>query len=127
MPGDPLTRAREPLVAAAKGRDAAIGFEDGAGDPQLAVTARARRPPWELRVKGTPAHSSQVFRPEVGAGAMYEAARILNAFREKLSSEEHLTFNPGVISRRDDGRPSTPRRPRGSAFGKTNVVAEQAR
>jgi glutamate carboxypeptidase len=123
-PGDPQPRARESLVAAAKGRDAAFGFEDGPGDPQFAVTARRGTAGWELRVKGTPAHSSQVFRPEVGAGAIYEAARILNAFREKLSSEEHLTFNPGVIV---GGTSVTfdAAQARGSAFGKTNVVAEQ--
>ena len=89
-------RARR-SIAAAKGRDVAIGFEDGPGDPTYAVTARRGTAGWELRVKGTPAHSSQVFRPDIGPGAIYEAARILNAFREKLSSEEHLTFNPGMI------------------------------
>ncbi|HEX3702642.1 MAG TPA: M20/M25/M40 family metallo-hydrolase, partial [Vicinamibacterales bacterium] len=39
-PGDPQSRARAALVAAAKGRDIAIGFEDGSGDPKFAVTAR---------------------------------------------------------------------------------------
>jgi glutamate carboxypeptidase len=123
-PGDPQSRAREALVAAAKGRDVAIGFEDGPGDPQYAVTARRGTTGWELRVKGTPAHSSQVFQPTVGPGAIYEAARILNAFREKLSHEEHLTFNPGVIV---GGTSVTfdPVQARGTAFGKTNVVAEQ--
>jgi glutamate carboxypeptidase len=123
-PGDPQARAREALVAAAKGRDAAFGFEDGPGDPQYAVTARRGTAGWVLRVKGTPAHSSQIFRPEVGFGAIYEAARILNGFREKLSGEEHLTFNPGVIV---GGTSATfdATAARGTAFGKTNVVAEQ--
>ena len=118
-------RAREPLIAAAKGRDVAIGFEDGPGDPAYAVTARRGTAGWELRVKGTPAHSSQVFRPDIGPGAIYEAARILNAFREKLSSEEHLTFNPGMIVGGTSATFDAPQA-RGSAFGKTNVVAEQA-
>jgi glutamate carboxypeptidase len=123
-PGELQSRARAPLIAAAKGRDVAIGFEDGPGDPEYAVTARRGTAGWELRVKGTPAHSSQVFRPDIGPGAIYEAARILNAFREKLSSEEHLTFNPGMIV----GGTSVSfdaAQARGSAFGKTNVVAEQ--
>jgi glutamate carboxypeptidase len=123
-PGELQSLARAPLIAAAKGRDVAIGFEDGPGDPDYAVTARRGTAGWELRVKGTPAHSSQVFRPDIGPGAIYEAARILNAFREKLSNEEHLTFNPGVIV---GGTSVTfdATQARGSAFGKTNVVAEQ--
>jgi glutamate carboxypeptidase len=123
-PGDRQSLARAALIAAAKGRDLAIGFEDGPGDPQFAVTARRGTAGWELRVKGTPAHSSQVFRPEVGSGAIYEAARILNAFRDKLAGEEHLTFNPGVIV---GGTSVTfdAAQARGTAFGKTNVVAEQ--
>ena len=95
--GRPLARSREALVAAAKGAAAAIGFEDGPGDPRYAVTARRGTVDWQLRVKGTPAHSSQIFREEFGHGAIFEAARILNAFRGKMAGEEHLTFNPGVI------------------------------
>lgn len=123
-PGDPQARAREALVAAAKGRDAALGFEDGPGDPQFAVTARRGTAGWELRVKGTPAHSSQVFRPDIGPGAIYEAARILNAFREKMSGEAQLTFNPGTIVGGTSVTFDAPQA-RGTAFGKTNVVAEQ--
>ena len=60
-PGRPRSRAREPLVAAAKGADAAIGFEDGDGDPRHAVTARRGTTSWDLRVTGKTGHSSQVF------------------------------------------------------------------
>ena len=80
-----------------KGAAVAIGFEDGAGDPRTAVIARRGTTAWTLHVKGTPAHSSQIFREDIGYGAMFEAARILNAFREKLAGEPHLTFNPGAI------------------------------
>src|SRR6185369_10939881 len=93
----PLSRARAALVAAAKGAAIAIGFEDGDGDPAHAVVARRGTTSWQLRVTGTPAHSSQIFTPAVGAGAIFEAARILSAFRERLASEPHLTFNPGAI------------------------------
>jgi glutamate carboxypeptidase len=123
-PGELQSRAREPLITAAKGRDVAIGFEDGPGDPEYAVTARRGTAGWELRVKGTPAHSSQIFRADIGPGAIYETARILNAFREKLAGEEHLTFNPGVIA----GGTSVsfdPVQAKASVFGKTNVVAEE--
>jgi glutamate carboxypeptidase len=123
--GEPLSAAREPLVAAGKKADLAIGFEDGPADPRLAVTARRGSTGWEVRVKGTPAHSSQIFRDDIGYGAVYEMARILNAFREKMAGEAHLTFNPGVVL----GGTTVefdPVQLRGSAFGKTNVVAEHA-
>jgi glutamate carboxypeptidase len=123
--GEPLSAAREALVNAAKGAAVAIGFEDGPGDPKTAVVARRGTTGWTLRVKGTPAHSSQIFRQDIGYGAIFEAARILNAFREKMAGEPHLTFNPGTIlggtAVEFDGVQA-----RGTAFGKTNVIAEQA-
>jgi glutamate carboxypeptidase len=79
---------------------------------------------WTLRVSGTPAHSGQLFKPEVGAGAIYEGARILTAFYERLSKEPYLTFNPGValggtqVTIDSTGTV-------GSAAGKSNVVAER--
>jgi glutamate carboxypeptidase len=123
--GDPLSVARQALIDAAKGAHVAIGFEDGPADPKLAVTARRGTTGWEVRVTGKAAHSSQIFREDVGYGAIYELARILNAFREKLAGEAHLTFNPGVVL----GGTSVdfdPVQIRGSAAGKTNVVAEHA-
>lgn len=123
--GRPLAKAREALVAAAKGAAYAIGFEDGPGDPQYAVTARRGTSGWELRVAGTAAHSSQIFSSDVGAGAIFEAARILDGFRTQLAGEEHLAFNPGVILGGTavdyDGQ-----QVRGTASGKTNVVADRA-
>lgn len=123
--GEPLSLAREALVAAAKGADVAIGFEDGPGDPKLAVTARRGTTGWEVRAKGTPAHSSQIFRDDIGYGAVYELARILNGFREKMAGEAHLTFNPGVMLG-GTAVEFDPVQLRGTAFGKTNVVAEHA-
>jgi glutamate carboxypeptidase len=123
--GEPLGAAREALVAAARGVDVAIGFEDGPGDPGLAVTARRGTTGWVLRVTGKPAHSSQIFRQDVGPGAVFEAARILNAFRERMAGEEHLTFNPGVVLGGTSVDFNAPQA-RGTAFGKTNVVAEHA-
>lgn len=123
--GEPLPLARAALIEAAKGAAAAIGFEDGPGDPRTAVIARRGTTSWTLRVKAKPAHSSQVFRGDIGYGAIFEAARILNAFRERLAGEPHLTFNPGTIV----GGTSVEHdavQARGSAFGKTNVIAEHA-
>jgi glutamate carboxypeptidase len=124
-PGRPLSRSRAALVAAAKGAAVAIGFEDGDGLAEHAVIARRGTTSWQLVVTGTPGHSSQVFTPELGAGAIFEAARILEAFRTRLAGEPHLTFNPGVIvggTQVDFDRPQS----RGTAFGKTNVIAERA-
>jgi glutamate carboxypeptidase len=104
---------------------AALGFEDGDGDPAHAIIARRGTSSWRLDVTGTGGHSSQVFGPELGAGAIYEAARIVNGFRERLAGEAHLTFNPGVFLGGTavgyDAVNSS-----GSASGKENVVAARA-
>lgn len=123
--GEPLSLARQVLIDAAGQSEIAIGFEDGAGKPSEAVIARRGSTEWLLEVTGTPAHSSQIFRDDVGAGAIDEASRILDGFYRKLSGEEYLTFSPGVIL----GGTSVdfdPAQARGTAFGKSNVVAGKA-
>ncbi|MBA3949333.1 MAG: M20/M25/M40 family metallo-hydrolase [Acidobacteria bacterium] len=123
--GRPLRTARKALVDAAQGAVAAIGFEDGDGHPDHIVTARRGTTNWTLRVKGKPAHSSQIFRDDIGYGAIYEATRVLQEFRAQLAGQKHLTFNPGMIlggtSVEFDEAAS-----RGTAFGKSNVIAEHA-
>ncbi len=122
-PGSPLLSARADLVSAAEGAAAALGFEDGDGDPHHVVVARRGSSTWVLRVRGTPSHSSQVFREDVGPGAIFEAARLLQAFRDSLAFEPYLTYNPGLIA----GGTTVSHDPvsaRASAFGKNNVVAE---
>ena len=121
--GEPLDKAREALIQAAKGATYAIGFEDGPGDPKTAVISRRGTTSWTLRVKGKPAHSSQIFRADMGYGAIFEAARILNAFREKLAGQPYLTFNPGAIVG-GTAADFDAVQARGTAFGKTNVIAE---
>ena len=123
--GRPIARARADLTAAADWADIALGFENGPEAPHVAVIARRGSTTWWLRTSGTASHSSQVFRPEVGSGAIYEMARILAAFHDSLSNDPPLTFNPGVMV---GGTAVTfdPVENRGTAFGKTNVVAESA-
>ncbi len=123
--GEPLADARKALVDAATGAAYAIGFEDGPGDPRTAVVARRGTSAWTVRVKAQPAHSSQIFRKDIGTGAIFEAARILNAFREKMAGEPHLTFNPGAIVGGTSAELDNVQA-RGTAFGKTNVIAEHA-
>jgi glutamate carboxypeptidase len=123
--GDPQDVARSALVAAAKGVDVAIGFEDGAGDPRTAIIGRRGTTAWTFTVTGKPAHSSQIFRPDIGYGAIFEAARILNAFRETLAGEPHLTFNPALVVGGTKVEFDATQA-RGSAFGKDNVIPEHA-
>jgi len=123
--GNPVELARRDLIEAADWADIAIGFENGPPDPHVAVVARRGATSWLLRTSGVPSHSSQLFQPGVGSGAIYEMARILSAFHDSLSSEPKLTFNPGAIV---GGTTVTfdSVQNRGTAFGKTNVVAESA-
>jgi len=121
--GSPLAAARQALTDAAHGATAALGFEDGAGDPRTAVTSRRGDISWTLTTTGHTAHSSQIFTKEYGAGAIYEAARVLDQFYRQLSTQRYLTFNPGIIVGGTavslDSTQSA-----GTAAGKTNVVAD---
>lgn len=122
--GAPLAAARATLTEAAKRSQYALGFEDGSGDPETAVISRRSAGSWTLRTTGTPGHSSQIFRDDIGAGALFEAARILQGFRERLGSEKYLTFNPGVLLGGSEVKYDTAQGG-GSAFGKTNVIAKE--
>jgi glutamate carboxypeptidase len=121
--GRPLELARADLIAAAKKSQYAIGFEDGSGDPKTAVISRRGATNWVLKSTGIPAHSSQIFRSDIGAGAIFESARVLDQVREKLSTEQYLTFNPGYAIGGTDVRTDSTQ-PGGSAYGKSNVVSK---
>jgi len=125
LTGEPQELARQALLDAAQGADAALGFEDADGDPRHIVIARRGTSSWTLRARGTPAHSSQIFREDIGPGAIFAIARILDGWRTRLAGEEFLTFNPGVMLGGTlvdyDAAHSG-----GTAFGKDNVVAELA-
>lgn len=125
LSGDPLSLSKLALTEAAEYADIAIGFENGDGNPATANISRRGSSGWVLNVTGTPAHSSQVFREDIGPGAIYETSRILMLFLQNLQQEENLTFNPGRIiggtEISHDAETSS-----GTAFGKNNVVAESA-
>jgi glutamate carboxypeptidase len=123
--GQPISAARAALVASAKAADVAIGLENGADDPKTALTARRGYTGWQIDVKARSAHSSQIFTDEVGAGAIYELARILHTFYEELHGEELLTFNPGLIAGSTQVK-FDPQMLRAEAFGKDNIVAPVA-
>lgn len=121
--GTPQDSARRDIRAIAKSAKYAIGFEDGSGDPRTAVVARRSAGGWVLTSTGNPAHSSQIFRSDVGYGAIYESARAVNAFRERLAGQQYLTFNPGVALGGTDVQLDSTKTD-GKASGKTNVVAK---
>jgi glutamate carboxypeptidase len=125
--GRPLEISRRHLIQAGRNSDAALEFETGSRDSlgEYAVVARRSSSGWTLRVRGRTGHSSGVFGEGSGSGAIFEAARILNTFHEELRGEPNLTFNPGVIVGGTDVE-YDPRRSAGTAFGKTNVIAQTA-
>ena len=116
--------ARADFIARAKTADVALAFEN-AIDLHTVATARRGSSSWQLKTVGKAAHSSTIFKPAVGYGAIYEAARILNSFREMLSQEQYLTFNPGLIVGGSEVTYNEAQA-RGEAVGKTNIIAPSA-
>ncbi len=125
--GSPLEIARQDLIEAGKWADVALGFEGAVhdNDQDWATIARRSASSWTLEVTGKQAHSSGIFNEDVGAGAIFEAARILNGFYEEVRGEEYLTFNAGTIQGGTDVD-YDPSVNRGTTFGKTNVVPRKA-
>ena len=122
--GKPLSISRKSLIEAGKKVDIALGFET-ATSFENATIARRGASGWRVETKGKRAHSSGVFNENIGAGAIFEMSRILNAFYEEVRGEEYLTFNPGTLLGGTfvdfDKQTSS-----GEVFGKTNVVAQTA-
>ena len=113
---------RKELISAGKWADIGLGFE-GAHGMETGTIARRSSSSWILTTTGVQGHSSQVFGETLGYGAIFEASRIINTFREELSEEQYLTFNPGVMLGGTDVI-YDPVKARGTAFGKTNVVSQ---
>jgi len=121
--GKPLAISRKELIEAGKWADFGLGFESAVtyNDVDWATIARRSSTGWILTVEGRQAHSSGIFSEEDGAGAIFEAARILDAFYDEVRGEEHLTFNAGTIQGGTDVA-YDPQQNRGTTFGKTNVI-----
>jgi glutamate carboxypeptidase len=120
--GNPISVSRADLIREGKRADVALDFEglvqeNGA---DMGSVSRRSSDEWLLRVSGRSAHSSGIFSPGVGYGAVYELTRILDAFRTQLP-EPNLTFNVGLVvggssAKLDDSRI------RGEATGKGNII-----
>ncbi|GAB3514183.1 zinc-binding metallopeptidase family protein [Emticicia fontis] len=121
--GKPTSISRKDFIDRARQSDIALAYET-AQSFGIAATARRGASGWELTTTGKTGHSSGLFSQNMGYGAIYEAARILDEFREALSSEKYLTFNPGVIS---GGTTVSYDRAadKGEAVGKTNIIAQK--
>ena len=119
--GDPIETSRGDMIAAARRSDLVLSFENGGNG--VATVARRGIGGWELEVTAKTGHSSQIFKETMGAGAIFEAARIINQFYETLSKEKYLTFNPGLIV---GGTQAESADFTGNATGKSNVVAARA-
>jgi len=125
--GKPLSISRKDLIEAGKWADVALGFESAMrfDATDWATIARRSSSGWRLEVTGKQAHSSGIFHDEYGAGAIFEAARIISAFYDEVRGEEHLTFNAGTILGGTDVEYDFEQN-RGTTFGKTNVIPRKA-
>jgi glutamate carboxypeptidase len=124
--GNPIEVARRDLIAAGRRADVALDFEGLAQEDGRDMGSIARRSAgsWEIRATGKTGHSSGIFSASSGNGAIYELARILEAFRTELP-ETNLTFNVGLVvggatATLDEGGI------RGGATGKTNIIPATA-
>jgi glutamate carboxypeptidase len=124
--GEPDTISRRDMIAAARHSDVALEFE---GTPRLDGTfygsvSRRSSITWRIKTTGETGHSSAIFSDGKGYGAIYELARILDAFRTQLP-EPYLTYNVGLvlggtaINLDESGN-------NGTVTGKDNVIAPAA-
>lgn len=125
-PGDPITVARRDLIAAGKRADVALDFEGLSTENGRDMGSIARRSSdsWMLTVTAKSGHSSVIFSPAMGDGAIYGLAKIITAFRTELP-EPNLTFNVGLVAggtqaALDEGGIAA------HVAGKSNIVAATA-
>jgi glutamate carboxypeptidase len=120
--GDPIEVARAPLIAAGKRADVALDFEGLVIDDgkDMGTISRRSSNSWKLVASGKTGHSSLIFGPTYGDGAIYELARIIHRFRTELP-EPNLTFNVGLITGGQEAVLDADGI-RASAKGKTNII-----
>ncbi len=120
--GTPIYVSRADFIERAKQSDIALGFE-GAQGLNTVATARRGASGWKLNVYGKQGHSGGIFSN--GYGAIYEATRIINTFREQLSKEQYLTFNPGIFIGGSEVQYDSANM-RADVSGKTNIISPSA-
>lgn len=124
--GDPIELARADLIAAGKRADVALDFEGLSieNGQDMGSIARRSSNTWTLKTSGKTGHSSLIFNPTYGDGAINELSRILAAFRSELP-EPNLTFNTGIIAGGSSAALDSDG-VRATALGKTNVIPSAA-
>ena len=124
--GEPASISRRDMIAAAHHSDVALEFE---GTPRLqgvfyGSVSRRSSITWRITASGETGHSAGIFSADKGYGAIYEVARILDAFRTELT-EPYLTYNAGMIvggtSIHVDEAGNN-----GTSTGKDNIIAPAA-
>ncbi|MFM7028888.1 MAG: M20/M25/M40 family metallo-hydrolase [Chakrabartia sp.] len=124
--GEPVSTARRDLIAAGKRADVALDFEglvrDGGRD--MGSISRRSSNSWWLEAQAPSGHSSGIFSPGVGDGAIFELTRILARFRSELP-EPNLTFNVGLMAGGQEAALDGDG-VRASAKGKTNIIPATA-
>ena len=124
--GIPASISRRDMIAAAHHSDVALEFEATARVNGVFYGSVSRRSSidWYVKATGQTGHSAGIFSASMGYGAIYELARILDAFRTQLP-EPYLTYNVGMVlggtSVTVDAAGNN-----GTATGKDNVVAPAA-
>lgn len=121
--GKPIAISRQPLIEMAKASDVVLDFEPTVSGH--ASVGRRGTAHWLIEAAGREGHSSIIFSDEVGAGASFELARILDQLRISLAGEPGLTFNPGTLvagvrASYEKGSGT------GMVFGRSNLVAQTA-
>jgi glutamate carboxypeptidase len=125
-PGRPIAVARADMIEAAKRSDVALEFESLAqeGGRDMGSISRRSASSWIIRAAAKSGHSSGVFSDDAGYGAIYELARILDAFQRDLR-EPNATFNAGLIlggaAVQTEAEATS-----GTATGKTNIIPAAA-
>jgi glutamate carboxypeptidase len=124
--GAPRSASRADLVAMGKAADVALDFEGLVVENGRDMGSIARRSSnsWTLTTTGKTGHSSLIFTPDYGDGAINELARILAAFRTTLP-EPNLTFNTGLVAGGSSAALDADR-VRASAAGKGNIIPSTA-
>ncbi len=97
--GEPASISRRDMIAAAHHSDVALEFE---GTPRFdgvfyGSVSRRSSITWHIKTTGETGHSAGIFSDAKGYGAIYELARILDAFRTQLP-EQYLTYNVGMVA-----------------------------
>ncbi len=121
-PGKPIEVTRRALIEAAKQSDVALGFEPGMGKSKVSI-ARRGSSGWRARITSPGGHSSGI-GGSMGYGAVYEAARFLEAVRAYFAKTKGLTINPGVIAGGTDAKLNETNT-RGDATGKSNKLGAE--